>query len=213
MTDAVIKLLLAYLLGSVSGSLLLGRLRHVDIRTMGSGNAGGTNALRTQGFWFALLVVIIDVGKGWLAAYWLPGLELPAVAAEFTGYQASLVCGFGAVLGHCYPVFYGFRGGKGIATLMGALLAAAIWCMPLFMLTFIGVVLLTGYVGLGSVLATLSLLPSMVLLGPEPLPNGYWIFAVVLAVFVIFTHRSNLINMKRGEEHRFEQVMIRNWFK
>ena len=78
--EPVLKILLAYLIGSVSGSLVMGRLKNVDIRTMGSGNAGGTNALRTQGFWFALAVVIIDVGKGALAVGWVPGLNLPGLA-------------------------------------------------------------------------------------------------------------------------------------
>jgi len=212
-TDAVIKIVLAYLLGSVSGSLLLGQLRRVDIRTMGSGNAGGTNALRTQGIGFALGVVIIDVGKGWLAAGWLAALEMPGIAPLFTDYRAGLACGFAAVLGHCYPVFYGFRGGKGVATLLGVLIAVAIWCLPLFILTFLAAVVLTGFVGLGSILATLSLLPSMALLGPDPVANGYWVFAVAMAAFVVFTHRSNLLNMKHGEEQRFNQVMLRNWFK
>ena len=117
MIGTIINSLLAYLLGSVSGSLLLGRLRHVDIRSAGSGNAGGTNAFRTQGFVFALGVVIIDIGKGVLAAL-LPGWFAWGSIAEPS---APLWCAMAAGVGHCYPVWHGFRGGKGAATAVGAL--------------------------------------------------------------------------------------------
>ncbi|MDX1556769.1 MAG: glycerol-3-phosphate acyltransferase, partial [Xanthomonadales bacterium] len=104
--NTVLNTIIAYLLGSISGSLLLGRLKHVDIRQFGSGNAGGTNALRAQGFTFALGVVLIDVGKGVVAAFlpmWLPWGEAPHMAAP-------LWCVMAAVVGHCYPVWHGFRG-------------------------------------------------------------------------------------------------------
>ncbi|MEM9058399.1 MAG: glycerol-3-phosphate acyltransferase, partial [Pseudomonadota bacterium] len=128
MLDVVFKLVLAYLLGSVSGSLVTGRFfGGVDIRRMGSGNAGGTNALRTQGPLFALLVVIIDVGKGALAAGVLPGLALfangPAPVAA-TGWL-PVGCAAAAIVGHMVPVWHGFRGGKGGATLVGSLLVLA----------------------------------------------------------------------------------------
>src|SRR4249920_691181 len=108
--------LLSYLLGSLSGSLLIGRLHGVDIRRAGSGNAGGTNAFRTQGWRFALGVALIDVGKG-VAATWL-GMHVAAVAPSpvDTAYAQAALCGFAAVVGHCWPVFFGFRGGKGAAT-------------------------------------------------------------------------------------------------
>ena len=113
---SLLRLVGAYLLGSLNGALLLGRLRGVDIRTQGSGNAGGTNALRTQGPAFALGVVVIDVLKAWIAVRVLggPGTTWLAVG-----------CGLAAVLGHVYPVFHGFRGGKGVATLLGTLLAVS----------------------------------------------------------------------------------------
>ena len=123
----LILLLAAYLLGSLSGSLLLGKLRGVDIRQHGSGNAGGTNALRTQGWKFALGTVLVDVGKGALAA-WL--------ALRFGGDVAWLpyAAAGAAVLGHVYPVFHGFRGGKGAGTLVGVLLV--LW--PLAVAVMIG---------------------------------------------------------------------------
>ena len=120
MIALIIKIVLAYLLGSVSGSLLLGRLKKVDIRAQGSGNAGGTNAFRTQGPVFAIGVVLIDVGKGFVAAWWIPSLVFGNQAALLESGLIVMACGFAAVLGHCFPIWHGFRGGKGAATAVGA---------------------------------------------------------------------------------------------
>jgi len=117
-----VKTLLSYLLGSLLGSLLVGRLRGVDIREQGSGNAGGTNALRTQGWGFALGVIVIDVGKALLAVGVLPGLALPLIGVDPAVDRDWLIvcCAMAVVVGHVYPVWYEFRGGKGAATLIGA---------------------------------------------------------------------------------------------
>ena len=122
MLEFSIKTLLAYLLGSLIGSLLVGRLRQVDIRTLGSGNAGGTNALRTQGPAFAIAVILIDIGKGLLAVGLLPGVSLPGVGIDASVDRQWLAvgCAIAVVIGHVYPVWYEFRGGKGAATLIGA---------------------------------------------------------------------------------------------
>ena len=104
--------------------MVVGAVRHVDIRRSGSGNAGGTNAFRTQGVWFALGVVVIDIGKGALAAGLLP--HWPLLGDPQSLLLQSLVCGFAAVIGHCYPLWYGFRGGQGAATAVGALLVIVI---------------------------------------------------------------------------------------
>ncbi|MDY0021723.1 glycerol-3-phosphate 1-O-acyltransferase PlsY [Arenimonas caeni] len=195
---ATLILVAAYLLGSLSGSLLLGRLRGVDIRTLGSGNAGGTNALRTQGWKFALGTVLVDLGKGVLAA-WL--------ALRFGGGLAWLpyAAAGAAVLGHVYPVFHGFRGGKGAGTLVGALLL--LW--PLSVVVVVGTWLLaltaTGYVGLSTILAGLALVPLALLTDAPPERLG---FAVAAAAFLVFTHRSNLARLRAGTESRFERVRI-----
>src|SRR4051812_4888562 len=118
-----VKVLVAYLLGSIVGSLVVGRVRGgVDIRKLGSGNAGSTNALRTQGPMFALWVIVIDVAKGWIAAHVLPSLVFPGNSAPTPAAAEWLpaVCGFAAIIGHVFPVWHGFRGGKGVATLVGA---------------------------------------------------------------------------------------------
>jgi glycerol-3-phosphate acyltransferase PlsY len=194
----LLLLLAAYLLGSLSGSLLLGRLRGVDIRQHGSGNAGGTNALRTQGWKFALGTALVDVGKGVLAV-WL--------AQRFGGGEAWLpyAAAAAAILGHVYPVFHGFRGGKGAGTLVGALLLA--W--PVSVAVLIGAWLLvltaTGYVGLSTILAGAVLVP-FALLTDAPPPR--LVFAVGVALFLAYTHRSNLARLRAGNESRFERVRI-----
>ncbi|HLS84383.1 MAG TPA: glycerol-3-phosphate 1-O-acyltransferase PlsY [Arenimonas sp.] len=194
----VVLILAAYLLGSLSGSLLLGRLRGVDIRTLGSGNAGGTNALRTQGWRFALGTVLVDVGKGMLAA-WLAGRFGSGLA--WLPYAAVAA----AVLGHVWPVFHGFRGGKGAGTLVGGLLL--LW--PLGLAVMIGcwllVLVLSGFVGLSTILAAASLVPLALLTGAG---GERTVFAVAVAVFILFTHRGNLQRMRAGIEHRFERARL-----
>jgi len=135
MTALIIKVVLAYLLGSVSGSLMLGRLKKVDIRSLGSGNAGGTNAFRTQGLVFALGVVVIDVGKGFLAAWWIPALGLGGLPAIADSNLLAMACGLAAVVGHCFPIWHGFRGGKGAATAVGVLIFIEPWLLLPLLIT------------------------------------------------------------------------------
>lgn len=208
MIDLAILAAAAYLLGSISGSLVLGRLRGVDIRTMGSGNAGGTNALRTVGWAFALGVVLIDLGKGAVAAWLLPMLAPLVSEAETDRLLLACVCGFAAVLGHVWPVYFGFRGGKGAGTAVGAVLVVSPWCILPLLLVWLITLFGTGYVGLATILAGLSLVPSMVLLGPDPLPLALVVFAIALAVLLVFTHRSNLSRLASGTENRFEKARV-----
>jgi len=206
MLDLIVKGLLAYLLGSVSGSMVVGAVRHVDIRRSGSGNAGGTNAFRTQGVWFALGVVVIDIGKGALAAGLLP--HWPLLGDPQSLHLQSLVCGFAAVIGHCYPLWYGFRGGKGAATAVGALLVIQPLTVLPMLLVWLLVLTITGWVGLGTMLAGATLVPALLWLGAPP---AEIVFGILLAAFIVFTHRSNIRNMREGNEYRFERARFRNW--
>jgi len=196
----VILIAVAYLLGSLSGSLLLGKLRGVDIRRLGSGNAGGTNALRTQGVWFALGTVLIDIGKGvlvaWLAWHWLPVSMWP-----WGGYA----CALAAVIGHVWPLFHGFRGGKGAATLVGTLCVVWPMALPLVLATWLLCLTLSGYVGLSTVLAGGSLLV-LALFAPEQ--TSRLVFAASAALLLLFTHRANLRRLRTGTESRFERVRV-----
>ena len=204
MIALIIKLILAYLLGSVSGSLLLGRLKKVDIRAQGSGNAGGTNAFRTQGLIFAIGVVVIDVGKGFVAARWISALELGGQAALLEPGLLVMVCGFAAVIGHCFPLWHGFRGGKGAATAVGALIVIEPWLLLPIVITWLVTLVMTGYVGLSTIFAGFSLIPAAWWLDDRPLV----IFSAVMALFLLFTHRSNMRKLRNGTEYRFERIHI-----
>lgn len=210
MTGLLVKILVAYLIGSVSGSMVMGAVRHVDIRRSGSGNAGGTNAFRTQGFWFALGVVIIDIAKGVLAARVVPGAELAALGPPVSPEVQMLCCGFAAVVGHCYPVWYGFRGGKGAATAVGALAVIQPIVLLPMIVAWLVVLTLTGWVGLATMVSVLSMIPAFAWLDASA--ERLW-FAIVLAGFIIFTHRSNIANMMNGTENRFERIRLVNWFR
>ncbi|HSN72470.1 MAG TPA: glycerol-3-phosphate 1-O-acyltransferase PlsY [Steroidobacteraceae bacterium] len=210
MLELGFKTLVAYLIGSVIGSLVVGRIRGgIDIRSLGSGNAGGTNALRTQGVAFALWVVLIDVGKGVLAAGLLPGLALPGIPAspEVDREWLAVICGSAAVVGHVYPVWYGFRGGKGAATVIGALLGIdALLLLPV-VIVWLVTVMLSGYVGLGTMLAAASVPVYLLLFAPQTsLP--VLAFSVAMALFIAYTHRSNIARMRAGTENRAQRLWL-----
>jgi glycerol-3-phosphate acyltransferase PlsY len=209
MIGLLIKMVLSYLLGSVSGSMIMGALRHVDIREKGSGNAGGTNAFRTQGFKFAMFVVLIDIGKGFLAAWLFPQLDLGKLDAGISPEMQMLSCGFAVVAGHCYPLWYGFRGGKGAATSVGALLFIHPLVVIPMITVWLAVLVLTGWVGLATMLAAVTMVPAFMWMDGAGGP--LW-FGIALAVLIIFTHRSNIRGMLNGTEFRFKKAMIRNWF-
>ncbi len=210
MLDLGLKVLIAYLLGALNGSLVLGRLLGgPDVRSVGSGNAGGTNALRARGKWFALGVVVIDVLKGVVAAVNVPALSLPGLAAEpGLGMQITvLACAAAAVFGHCYPVWFGFQGGKGGATAVGALAGLAPWLLIPAFITWLVVVALTGFVGLATMSAA-AILPIAVLLRGSEGSSAFIIFLVLLAAFIVYTHRSNIARMRSGQESRMTQLML-----
>jgi len=204
MAALVLKIVMAYLLGSVSGSLLLGRLKKVDIRSQGSGNAGGTNAFRTQGLLFAIGVVLIDIGKGFLAAWWIPTLNFGGLPDVLNSGALVMVCGFAAVLGHVFPVWHGFRGGKGAATAVGALIVIEPWLLLPLVICWVITLIMTGYVGLSTVLASFSLVPASWAMNN----NAQMIFSAILALFILFTHRANMRKLRKGTEFRFERIHI-----
>lgn len=208
MLDILVMVTGGYLLGSLSGSLLLGKLKGVDIRQMGSGNAGGTNALRSVGWVFALGVVLIDLGKGALAAWALPMLWLALTASAADGLVLGVSAGLAAVIGHIWPVYFRFRGGKGAGTAVGAIVVLAPWCILPLLLVWVVTIVGTGYVGLATILAGLSLVPAMWLLGPEPLPPALGALAIAMAVLLLFTHRSNVGRLLSGTENRFEKARL-----
>src|SRR5688572_12166684 len=208
--DFLLKVLLAYLLGSVVGSLVIGRLRGgVDIRKLGSGNAGSTNALRTQGLSFGIWVIVIDVVKGAIAAAWLPRLALPGIVAA-TGTQQEWLpasCAFAAVLGHVFPVWHGFRGGKGVATLVGAYAGLEFMLLAPLVLSWLAVIMVSGFVGLSSIAASLAM-PVYLLLRDGAALTPLMGFSLACAALVLYTHRGNVRRMRAGNEPRARKLWL-----
>ena len=210
MLELGVKFLISYFIGSLMGAMIMGRLRGgVDIRTMGSGNAGGTNALRTQGFMFALGVVIIDIGKGVVGAGVVPGLDLPLVPTDpaISRTWLTMCCAAAAVIGHVWPIYHDFKGGKGAATLVGTLTILAPTLIIGILLVWIVVVVFTGYVGLASMSAAVAM-PVWIGITRLPESQPLFIYCLFMALFIIYCHRSNIRRMRQGRELRNPQFML-----
>lgn len=201
--------LLSYLIGSINPAIILSNiLIKKDIRTQGSGNAGATNTLRTLGKWPAVAVLLVDVLKAVIAvslAQWIGTL------GEYTSEQfirlhdyALIAGGIGVILGHNFPVYYGFKGGKGVATSLGVLLIME-WKIGLICLVFALVIILTSrMVSLGSITAAI-LYPVLVLLLPGTSFNDKWLyllFAIIMALILIVRHRANIKRLFEGTENK-----------
>jgi acyl phosphate:glycerol-3-phosphate acyltransferase len=205
--------LASYLIGSLIGGLIVGRLRGgVDIRTLGSGNAGGTNALRTQGKSFALWVMIIDVGKGIVATrviapLSLQGLGFASMSAGSLRDWLPVVCGLAAIIGHVYPLWFGFRGGKGVATLVGVVFGVEPMLLLTVLAVWLAMVVLFGFVSLASIVAALSI--AVVVPISEMQPHTPLVFfGIAVALLVAFTHRSNLARIRAGTEPRARRLWL-----
>jgi acyl phosphate:glycerol-3-phosphate acyltransferase len=208
MIELILKAVLSYLLGSMVGSLVIGGLRGgPDIRNLGSGNAGATNALRTQGKVVAFWVLLVDLAKGWVATRGIGPAHLPDILAAPVALHiwAPAVCGIAVMLGHIYPVWYGFRGGKGVATLVGAVLGLVSWLLVPMIVTWFVVVVVWGYVSLASILAALSL---VVVLSPDFVGphKDLLTFAILATLLIVYTHRSNLVRIRAGTEPRARRL-------
>ena len=207
MLELALKTLLSYLLGSLLGALLIGHTRGVDIRALGSGNAGGTNALRTQGFGFALGVVIIDVGKALVVVGLLPGLELPGVGLDpaLDRDWLTIACATAVVAGHVWPLYFEFQGGKGAATLIGAVAVLAPLALIPVVLVWLATVMLSGFVGLATLLAAGTLPIAFAVLEAG---DALIIFALTMAAFMAWTHRANIARMRAGNENRVKRLWL-----
>ena len=208
MLELGVKLLLAYLIGTVLGSLVLGRLRGVDIRNLGSGNAGATNAMRTQGKTFGILVLLVDIGKGLLAVWWLPTAILPGIANDPSLARAwlTVACAFAVIVGHVYPVWFEFRGGKGVATVVGAVAAVEPLLLLPLIVSWIIVLLLTGFVGLASIVSGVVLIIVAGVFYHANVPTV--VFCVAVAAFVTYNHRGNIVRMRAGQETRVRRLWL-----
>jgi glycerol-3-phosphate acyltransferase PlsY len=214
MIELGLKVTLAYLTGGVLGSMLVGFFYGgVDIRKVGSGNPGGTNALRTQGKVFALWVMVIDIGKGILAAVVIPPLDLPGIGidAQVDRELVLYAVSFGAILGHVFPVWFGFSGGKGGATAAGLLCFLAPVAALLGIGAWVLIVFGTGFVGLATMTAGLV---AAVFVGVSGLPEqaGLFLWACATTTLLIYAHRGNIRRMLDGTESRFKSPGAR-WLR
>ncbi|WP_420428208.1 glycerol-3-phosphate 1-O-acyltransferase PlsY [Algiphilus sp.] len=202
--------LLGYLLGTIVGGPLVASLRGIRLRESGSGNIGATNALRTGGVRMALPVLLIDVLKGVVAVTLLP-LWLGAFADP---QRLAFVAGVAAAIGHCYPVWMGFHGGKGVATLAGVFAVLLPGVFALLLAAFVLVVLTTGYVGAASMLAACAAVVVVLVAPATALPTGSLPFVLAMAALVLFKHRDNLKRLRNGTETRMERLaLIRQWMR
>ena len=203
-------LVLSYLLGAFPSAIVIGRiLRGIDVRQHGSGNAGATNAWRVLGSRGGLPVAVIDVAKGAAAAVGVSRLPLGPLPLSIE--VVAILCGIAAVLGHVFPIYTGFRGGKGVATAGGMLLATAPIPVGCALSVFLLALFLSGTVSLGSILAAWVIPTSALLLdlftrfSYPPLLIG---LTGGLALFILYTHRTNIARLLKGEEQSFPRLQL-----
>jgi acyl phosphate:glycerol-3-phosphate acyltransferase len=198
-------ILLSYLAGSFPTALITGYiLKGVDIRSLGSGNMGATNVFRQLGVPAGIVTLLVDMFKGFASAYWISRLG--------SGDPAGLMilAGVSAILGHTFTIFAGFHGGKGVATATGMVLAISPLIVLICAVIFILTILLTGYVSVASMLAVSLFGIIHIVLYFMGSYDSIWllIFSLIIPFFIVWTHRSNVKKLRKGEEGRFENLMI-----
>jgi glycerol-3-phosphate acyltransferase PlsY len=197
-----VSMIMAYLLGSIPTAVWVGKLFHgIDVREHGSGNAGATNVIRVLGWKSGIPVMIVDIGKGWLAAS-LPVLFHLAEPGSAQLINIQILTGLSSIIGHVYPVLAGFRGGKGVGCTVGVLIAIhplmTLSCLVIFLI----VLLIFGYVSVASM--SMGVAFPVLLFALFDTPSLYFkIFSVVMALAIIMTHRKNIKRLLRGEESKF----------
>jgi len=196
MTTVILLLVAAYLTGAFPTSFVVGKAKGVDLRKHGSGNLGATNAFRVLGWRAATPVFLIDIAKGFVPAFFFPQWDGSPNA------NLALAYGAAAIVGHVFSVYVRFKGGKGVATSAGVLLALSPAAVGISLLVWGALVYATGYVSLASIVSA-ALLPFLIFLldGVTPV---FWL-SLALAAFVIFAHRANIKRLLRGEEHSFRK--------
>lgn len=199
----LLEILAAYLLGSVSSAVWIGKLLYgIDVREHGSGNAGATNVIRVLGYRAGIPVLLVDVFKGWLAVQFAVWIPIPGLSAEAMIY-VIIGMALAAVLGHVFPVYAGFKGGKGVGTIAGAGIALFPLAILVVLVVFIVVIAVTHYVSLASVAASL-VFPVAVYFITGVRHPGLVGLSVLVAIFIPVTHRKNIVRLLKGEERKFD---------
>ena len=197
--ETLLFILLAYLTGAFPSAVWLGKTFYkVDVREFGSGNAGATNTFRVLGNKAGIPVLIMDIFKGWICVNYISFLtNIPQSAEAY--FEIQLAFGIAAVIGHLFPIYTGFRGGKGIATLLGLLIGlhsvAALYSILVFVIVF----LISKYVSLGSIIASVAF-PVLVILILGSTNVSLNLFAIFVPILSLITHQKNIERLLRGEE-------------
>lgn len=197
------EVILAYLIGSIPSAVWVGRIFYgVDVREHGSGNAGATNVIRVLGYKAGIPVLLFDVFKGWIAVQIATWIGVPGFSPEQVDY-VRIMLAFAAVLGHVFPAFAGFKGGKGVGTLAGAGIALYPLAILIVLGVFIIVLTVSRFVSLSSIISAL-LFPVIVILVLGERHPGLMVLALVIAVFIPLTHRKNISRLLKGTEKKFD---------
>jgi len=194
---------IGYVSGSLPWGLWLGRaFRGVDVRTIGSGNLGATNVYRSLGPAIGLLTLVLDMAKGALPVWLVPGL---AIARSFPGGPewCRIAVGFAAVAGHVWTFLAGFKGGKGVATTAGVLLALSPPAFGVFVAVFLATLAMTRFVSLGSILGAIAFTFALWRIEPAGIRSPAFLLGALLAAVVVVRHRENIARLMKGEERRF----------
>ena len=193
-------LLIGYLLGSINFAVLVAKHKGLDLFSLGSGNPGATNVKRIMGAFWGNTVFLLDFSKGYLAVF----LTQSILGLEGFNYDLLGILGLlGAILGHSFSIFLKFRGGKGVATTMGGLLALMPWVLVLGLVAWLIVFFSTRVVAMASIVFAISLPISFYFL--HDLPDVRWIFCIVLAILIVVRHYSNIQRLLSGKEHDFSK--------
>jgi glycerol-3-phosphate acyltransferase PlsY len=205
MIDALIILVISYVIGSIPTAIIAGKwLKKIDIREHGSGNAGATNVFRTLGWKAGIIVLLIDMFKGFVPVFWIAGIfhQNPETLIYF-----QLLAGISAIAGHIWTVFAGFKGGKGVGTSAGVFLGLAPLALGIALLMFIIIVWLTRYVSLGSILAALTLLIILCLqkfVFDMYVPDILLYVCTVIVILIWIAHKDNIKRLLKGEENKLK---------
>lgn len=197
----------AYLLGSIPTAVWIGRVFYgIDVREFGSGNAGATNTFRVLGKKAGFPVLIIDIVKGSLAVALAYLSAMNTDGADFINLQLAL--GVAVLIGHIFPVFAGFRGGKGVATILGVVLCILPMACGYSLLVFLAVLLLTRYVSLSSMMAGITF-PFILHFVLHNQNNVLTVFSITVAVLLVLTHRKNIVRLLKNQESKVNLFSIR----
>ena len=204
-------LILSYLVGSTPTSIIVGKiLKGIDIRDYGSGNAGGTNAFRVLGWKAGVFVSLVDIAKGTFATVVISKIYIDALPFDNTA-LIMILAGVCAILGHTYTIFARFKGGKGVGTAAGMLIGLFPIAFLICLIVFAIILFSTGIVSISSMAAAVTLPIALLVIDnlfSKNVDTTLTIFSIIIPFFIIFTHRSNIKRLIKGEEQSFEKVMI-----